>query len=152
MNFLTEDFKDFLNLLQKNNIKFLICGGHAVGYHGYPRLTRVFDLLFEPTEENADKIMKTLHEFGFGFGNIGISKKVFSSEGSAITLGVQPNQIDLLTSVSEVKTSEIFQRAVKGKLEEFDVLFISKEDLIKCKKSAGRLKDLADIEELEKIK
>jgi len=146
---LTDDLRDFINLLIKYEVKFLICGGHAVGFHGYPRLTMDFDLLLNPTEESANRIMKVLQEFGFG--EAGIKREVFLQEGTAITLGVQPNQIDLLTSVSKVATHDIFKNAVNGKLEEFDVLYISKDDLIKCKKAAGRAKDLADVEELEKI-
>ena len=146
---LTDDFRDFIDLLIKNEVEFLICGGHAVGFHGYPRLTMDFDLLFNPTEKNADKIMKVLGEFGFG--KAGISREAFLAEGTAITLGVQPNQIDLLTSASSQPTKEIFQNAVNGKLENFEVLYISKDDLIQAKKNAGRTKDLADVEELEKI-
>lgn len=146
---LTDDFRDFINLLINHEVKFLICGGHAVGFHGYPRLTMDFDLLCEPSELNAQKIMNVLDEFGFG--NAGITKTAFLQDGTAVTLGVQPNQIDLLTSVSKVATHDIFKNAVNGKLEEFDVLYISKDDLITCKKAAGRAKDLADVEELEKI-
>jgi len=149
MNILTKDFKDFLTLLQKNNVKFLICGGHAVGFYGYPRLTMDFDLLIEPSKENAERIINALNEFGFG--SCGITESAFLEEGTAVTLGAQPNQIDLLTSVSNVSTYEIFKNAVNGQLEDFDILYISKDDLIKCKKAAGRLKDLADVEELEKM-
>ena len=149
MNILTKDFEDFLTLLQKYNVRFLICGGHAVGFYGYPRLTMDFDLFIEPNEKNAKKIINVLNEFGFG--NAGITESAFLEAGTAITLGAQPNQIDLLTSVSDVSTHDIFKNAVKGKLGDFNLLYISKDDLIKCKKAAGRLKDLADIEELEKI-
>ena len=149
MNILTKDFEDFLTLLQKYNVSFLICGGHAVGFYGYPRLTMDFDLLIEPNKENAKKIINVLNEFGFG--NAGITEAAFLEAGTALTLGAQPNQIDLLTSVSDVSTHDIFKNAVKGKLGDFNLLYISKDDLIKCKKAVGRLKDLADIEELEKI-
>ena len=149
MNILTEDFKDFLKLLQKYKVKFLVCGGHAVGFYGYPRLTMDFDLLIEPDKENAVKLINALNEFGFG--KCGITESAFLKEGTAVTLGSQPNQIDLLTSVGCVSTYEVFKHAVEGKLEDFNILYISKEDLIKCKKAAGRLKDLADVEELEKI-
>jgi hypothetical protein len=141
--------KDFISLLQKHKVEFLICGGHAVGFYGYPRLTMDFDFLFQPTSYNAEKIMNVLKEFGFG--DAGIPESAFLSEGTAVTLGVQPNQIDLLTSVSSINTESIFNNAVKGKLEDFEVLYISKYDLIQCKKAAGRAKDLADVEELEKI-
>jgi len=148
MNF-TTDFNDFIELLIKHQVEFLICGGHAVGYYGYPRLTMDFDILLNPTDENAIKTMNVLEEFGFG--EAGINKEAFLYEGTAITLGVQPNQIDLLTSVSTQPTEEVFKHAQKGKLEDFDVLYIAKEDLIRAKKEAGRAKDLADIEELAKI-
>ena len=146
---LTDDFRDFIDLLIRHEVEFLICGGHAVGFHGYPRLTMDFDLLLKPTEKNADKIMKVLGEFGFA--KAGINREAFLAEGTAITLGVQPNQIDLLTSASSQPTEEIFKNAVKGKLENFEVLYISKGDLIQAKKAAGRAKDIADVEELEKI-
>ncbi len=149
MNDLTKDFKEFLQLLEKHKVKFLVCGGHAVGFYGYPRLTMDFDMLIYPSKANAARVMAALDEFGFG--KAGIPLEAFLREGSAITLGVQPNQIDLLTSVSAQPVAEIFKNAVQGKLEGFDVLFIAKEDLISAKKSSKRLKDRADAEELEKI-
>ena len=150
LGILTEDFKDFIRLLQGYGVEFLICGGHAVSFHGYPRLTMDFDILINPTTENADKMMKVLTDFGFG--DVGISKELFLREGTAITMGVQPNQIDLLTSVGAcVETVNVFENAVPGRLEQFDVLYISKADLIAAKRAAGRAKDLADVEELLKI-
>lgn len=145
----TDDFRDFISLLTKHEVQFLVCGGHAVSFHGYPRLTMDFDLLVKTSEHNADRIMKVLEEFGFG--QAGIDRKLFLQEGTAITLGAQPNQIDLLTSVSSQSTEEVFRHATRGKLEDFDVLYISKRDLIRAKKEAGRKKDIADLEELEKI-
>ncbi|MBN1865173.1 MAG: hypothetical protein JW808_09760 [Victivallales bacterium] len=146
---LTKDFEDFIELLIKHKVEFLVCGGHAVGYHGYPRLTMDFDLLVNPNEKNAEKIMAALDEFGFG--KSGINKELFLQEGTAVTLGVQPNQIDLLTSVSSQPTKDVLKHAVTGKLAQFDVLYISREDLIRAKKEAGRPKDIADIYELDKI-
>ncbi|NOY74278.1 MAG: hypothetical protein GXP32_00610 [Kiritimatiellaeota bacterium] len=146
---LTDDFRDFIALLIEHNIDFLVCGGHAVGFHGYPRLTMDFDILVKPSEENADGMMLVLNEFGFG--NAGIERSVFLSEGTAVTMGVQPNQIDLLTSISSQPTNEVFENVVPGKLENFEVAFVSRDDLIRAKKEAARLKDLADVEELQKI-
>ena len=147
---LTNDYRDFITLLFKHDVAFLVCGGHAVGFHGYPRLTMDFDLLIKPTKENAAKTMLALNEFGFG--KAGIPETAFLQPGTAVTLGVQPNQIDLLTSVGKtLETKDVFENAVFGRLEELDVLYISKQDLLTAKKAAGRAKDLADVEELEKI-
>ena len=107
-----------------------------------------FDLLVNPENKNAERIMAALEEFGFG--KAGINKELFLQEGTAVTLGVQPNQIDLLTSVSSQPTGDVFKNAVTGKLATYNVLYISKDDLIRAKREAGRAKDLADLEELEK--
>ncbi len=149
-SFLTDDFKDFLHCLRKHGVEFLVCGGHAVVFHGYPRLTMDFDILVKPSPENAAKIVQALNEFGFG--DAGIPMEAFLAEGTAVTLGAQPNQIDLLTSVGPgISTSSVFRNAVSGKLEDFEVLYISKDDLIAAKKAAGRPKDMADVDELLKV-
>jgi predicted nucleotidyltransferase len=141
--------RDFLNLLGMHRVEYLICGGHAVAFHGYPRLTMDLDILVRPSPENSVRIMNALHDFGFG--NAGIPQDGFSKRGTAITLGVQPNQIDLLTSVGITDDDTIFERAVDGKLDGISVKYISVGDLVKAKREAGRPKDLADINELIKF-
>lgn len=146
---LSKDLIDFINLLKKNDVAFAICGGHAVGFHGYPRATLDLDILLLPNEENAKKIIFTLHEFGFG--NCGIPLEAFLKEKTAITLGEQPNQIDLLTSMSLDSTKDILSRSIEGALESISVLYVGREDLIRAKKEAARPKDLADLDELRKF-
>jgi hypothetical protein len=130
-------------------VEFLICGGHAVSFHGYPRMTMDMDILIKPNQKNARRLMTALNEFGFG--QAGIPEEAFLKEGTAVTLGVQPNQIDLLSSVSKQNVENIFKNAILGKLENFSVLYISKQDLLRAKREAGRPKDIADLDELEKM-
>ena len=146
---ISTDIKTLINLFIKHKVKFAVCGGHAVAHHGYPRMTMDIDLLIEPSEENANRIMAALDQFGFG--NAGIPEEAFTSEKTAITLGQQPNQIDLLTSMSNASTSEIIKNSVPGRLAEINLNFVSRADLIEAKRQAGRPKDLADLDELEKI-
>ena len=144
---LSEGMIDFLEILLKNQVEFLVCGGHAVGFHGYPRMTMDFDLLVKPSEENAKNLLVALSEFGFG--NVPeLSKEVFCKRGTAFTLGVQPNQIDLLTSVSSQEESEIFANCVSGVLAGIELKIISFDDLMRAKKEAGRLIDQLDFAEL----
>ncbi len=35
---LNKDFKEFIELLNSNRVKYLVVGGYAVALHGYPRL------------------------------------------------------------------------------------------------------------------
>ncbi|EDM25206.1 hypothetical protein LNTAR_03219 [Lentisphaera araneosa HTCC2155] len=147
---LSEDMKEFLVLLQKYEIDFLVCGGHAVAFYGYPRMTLDFDLLIKPNIENAKKIIKCLHEFGFG-GIKELTEERFYQRGTVFTLGAQPNQIDLLTSVSSQNEQEIFANKVLGELDGFELGFICLEDLLRAKKEANRLKDQVDVQELEAL-
>lgn len=147
MSLLSDDIHDLLEIMTQNGVEFAICGGHAVAYHGYPRMTMDVDILLLPTPENAKRIMKSLKQFGFG--DAGIPATAFTRDGTAITLGEQPNQVDLLTSMSKEPVINILQHAVWGELAGIKVRFVSRNDLIQAKRQAGRPKDLADLAELE---
>ena len=145
---ISQDIRDLLRLFRKHAVEFAICGGHAVGFHGYPRLTMDIDILVTPDPENAKRIMCALR--AFGFGQAGIPDTAFVRKGTAVTLGVQPNQVDLLTSMSRTPTRDILSRAVAGRLAGVPVRFVARKDLLEAKRQAGRKKDLADIEGLRK--
>ncbi len=147
---LTDDFREFITLLHKYDVSFAICGGHAVAFYGFPRLTMDFDILILPNEVNAKKLMMALSDFGFG--NIPqLNENLFQNEGTVFSLGVQPNQIDLLTSMSSQSVEDIFSHKVEGTLDGLNVYYVSKDDLIRAKKEANRLKDQLDIEELNNV-
>jgi hypothetical protein len=143
---ISRDIRDLLRLFRKHGVNFAVCGGHAVAFHGYPRVTMDIDLLVVPGPENASRIMHALRDFGFG--KAGIPETAFLKKGTAVTLGVQPNQVDLLTSMSRTPAHDILSRAVVGRLAGVPVRFVGLKDLLAAKKEAGRSKDLADIEGL----
>ncbi len=147
MTEISSDMEDLLNILVHHRVDFLICGGHALAFHGYVRMTLDLDILVRPTTDNAAKLKDALTEFGFG--EAGIPWKEFENEGTAVSLGVQPNQVDILTSVSSQSTDEIFANAVQGIMAGQNVAFINRQDLVRAKKEAGRSKDQMDLEELQ---
>jgi len=106
-------------------------------------------LWIHPGRKNAGKIINALEEFGFGAS--GISEEAFLNTGSAVTLGSQPNQIDLLTSMSSHSTAQIISRAETVEMKGVRVKMVSYEDLMIAKREAGRPKDLIDYEELTKM-
>jgi hypothetical protein len=59
------DFKEFLKLLNENKVRYLLIGGYAVGYHGYPRATNDMDVWIAVHPDNAGRMVNVLHEFGF---------------------------------------------------------------------------------------
>ena len=74
---LNSDFKEFIQLLNDNQVKYLVIGGYAVAIHGHPRYTKDIDIWIEMTPENADKLLNALNQFGFG--SLGLSPQDFQS-------------------------------------------------------------------------
>lgn len=145
---ITQDMVDFILFLKKHKVRFVLVGGFAVSYYGYVRTTQDIDVLVFPSPANAKKMIKVLKNFGFG--GIGFSQVVFEKEGTAIHLGAEPNRIDILTSLKGVSNDSIFLHKKLVRFRNILLNVISYEDLLKCKRSSSRLKDLADVEMLEK--
>ncbi len=144
---LNKDFREFLKLLAKHKIKYLIVGGYAVGFHGYPRYTKDLDIWIKPEKKNAEKILKLLDDFGFG--KTGISIDDLNSEGKFILLGNPPNRIDIVTSCDGIEFDECYSKKVKVKFGKININFIDLENLKKNKKAVNRAQDIADIKNLE---
>lgn len=143
----SQDFKEFVTLLQKNNAEYLIVGGYAVGVHGHPRFTGDLDIWLNPSPENARRILATVNEFGFSSFNL--TELDFIKEGNVIQLGYPPLRIDLLTSIDGVSFQECFENRKAVEMESVTVNFIGYWDLIKNKKETGRPRDIDDIEHLK---
>ena len=148
--FFSGDMRDLMNLFEKYSVQYLLVGGFAVNYYGYVRTTMDIDILVFPSQKNANQIILALKEFGFGSADIPID--YFSKEGCAVHLGVEPNRIDILTKLKDISNRQIFNNSKKIQYDGLELNIISKEDLLESKKKSSRLKDLADAEELEKLK
>jgi len=145
---LSKDLREFLALLNSNEVEYLVVGAFAVAYHGFPRFTADLDLLVRPSEANARRILAALDEFGFGSLRIEIVDLV--SPGKVVQLGVKPNRIDILTSISGIEYDGAWNTRVQGNLEGIATQFIGRDSLIRNKESTGRAKDAGDAEELRK--
>ena len=146
---LDKDFKEFIELLNEHKVKYLIIGGYAVNFHGYPRYTKDIDLWLWMTKSNIKKLIKAIKEFGFGSLNLKIDD--FMTPENIVQLGYEPYRIDLLMEVDGVDFEECYKRRTEAELDRTEVKFLSLEDLITAKKVSGRLQDLADAEQLEKL-
>ena len=145
---LSKDLREFVALLNSNEVEYLVVGAFAVAYYGYPRYTGDLDLLVRASEQNAPRILKTL--LGFGFGALEITEEDLLSPGKVIQLGVQPNRIDILSSISGVSFEEAWGSRQEGTLDGLPTNFIGRGALIKNKRATCRSKDLGDAEELSK--
>lgn len=143
---LPPDFREFLKLFLKHEVRFLVIGGFAVIYHGHPRLTLDIDLWVERSRENGERILKALKDFGFPAPEV--TAEDFEKEGQIIRMGIKPTMIKVLTSIPGVVFAESHPHRVMVDLRGLVVPFISLKDLKTNKKASGRLKDLQDLEEL----
>ena len=105
-------------------------------------------MLVEPSPDNAKRVLRALREFGFS--NLNLSEADLVEKGSIVQLGIAPNRIDLVTTLSGVAFEEAWKSRVVGELEGLAVNVIGLDALISNKESTGRLKDRADVEELKK--
>ena len=140
----SKDFKEFIELLNKNNVNYLLVGGYAVGYHSRPRYTEDIDIWIEPSLENAKKIIHVLNKFGFTGVSVSIEELIQPEK--IIQLGLPPQRIDILTSIDGVNFNDAWERRIVDSFGDIPVFIISLKDLIKNKSSSGRIKDLQDIE------
>ncbi|MGA2172110.1 MAG: hypothetical protein ABSG82_03730 [Sedimentisphaerales bacterium] len=143
---LPRDFKEFLKLLNAHSIEYLLIGGYAVGYYGYPRATADIDIWIATNPVNADRIVAALKEFGFNPPDL--SPNLFLKEWQIIRMGVPPFRIELVTTISGVGFSECYAQRVMAELDGVKVNLISLKHLKANKKASGRHQDIADLEKL----
>jgi predicted nucleotidyltransferase len=143
---LPQDFKEFLRLLNSEQIEYLIVGGYAVAYHGYPRPTGDLDIWVEVSRDTAARLVVALEKFGFG--RAGATEELFLEPGRVIRLGEPPVRIELLTSITGVAFVTCRQRSIMADFDGVPAYVISREDLITNKVAAGRDRDRDDVRHL----
>ena len=141
-----KDFKELLKLLNSRKVKYLVVGGYAVGYYGYPRPTGDIDIWIMISEENAMRMVDALKEFGFGSPDL--SENLFLKERSLVRLGNPPVRIEIMTSATGVSFEGCYGRKVTDTVDGVKIDLISLEDLKKNKRAVGTHKDLNDLEKL----
>ena len=146
---LNENFVDFINLLNEHKVKYVLVGGWAVIFEGYSRNTGDMDILIEREPKNADKLLLVIKDF-LG-STIEFEKEDFLKEENVIMMGRPPFRIDILTDISGVSFKEVYESSKIYEDEGFKIRCIHINELIKNKKATGRVKDLGDVDMLEKI-
>lgn len=143
---LNRDFQEFLKSFVQHDVRFLIIGGYALAAHGHPRYTKDLDVWVWPDPANVDRILAALDDFGFG--SLGLNPEDFMEPGVIVQLGREPQRIDLLTFATGLEFGPAFDNRVLVEIGGVEVPFVSVDDLRTNKTATGRLRDLADVEEL----
>ena len=143
---LEPDLREFIELLNAREVRYVIVGAIALAHHGRVRYTGDIDFFVEASERNAALLTDVLDQFGFA--NVGIDKEDFTALDQIVQLGVEPHRMDLMTSISGVAFEEAWNSREYGELDGLRVPFISRELLKRNKKAVGRTQDLADLDYL----
>ncbi len=144
---LNKDFKEFIELLNENKVRYLVVGGYAVAFHGHPRYTKDLDVWIELSSDNANKIIDALKKFGFG--SLGLKPDDFLQSDQIIQLGYPPNRIDILTTLKDLKFEDCYKAKIGVEIKGLPIYFIDIENLKKNKRATGRPQDIADADNLE---
>ncbi len=143
MTQLPPDFKEFLRLLNSKEVEYLIVGGYAVGYYGFPRATGDIDIWIAISATNAEKTVNALKEFGFLVP--GLSTELFLEPDRIVRMGMPPFRIEILTSISGVEFNECYLKRTNAVLDTVPVSLIDIDNLKLNKQASGRPKDLNDL-------
>jgi predicted nucleotidyltransferase len=143
---LPPDFKEFLKLLSDHEVEYLLVGGYAVAYHGYPRATADMDIWVAINPHNAQRLVDAIRAFGFEMPEL--SPDVFLKKDQVIRMGVPPIRIEIVTTASGVDFEECYAARLVDELDGVAVSVINLEHLKINKKAAGRHRDLDDLEHL----
>ena len=148
-NIFHEDFRDFLNALNKADVRYILVGGYSVVLHGYSRTTGDMDLWMERTSENYERIIKAFQIFGMPLFDMTESNFLSHPIWDVFTFGTPPVAIDIMVKIEGLNFEDVFQKSVYFEDDDLKIRTINRNDLIAAKKIAGRAKVINDLENLE---
>jgi predicted nucleotidyltransferase len=145
----SRDYEEFIESLNRLGARYLIVGAHAVAFHARPRATKDLDLFIQPTPENGERVLDAIRDF-LGT-DLGVRVEDLTTPGQIVQLGVAPTRIDLLSRVAGIENFEAaWERRVDSEFGDVPAHFLSLDDLIQAKTSAGRDLDKADLRALRR--
>lgn len=144
------DFSDLFSELSAAGAEFLLVGAHAVMFYAAPRYTKDLDIWIRPSRDNAQRVYRALAAFGAPLDELTVDD--LAVEGTIFQLGMAPNRIDIVTSITGVDFTSAWGRRVATTYGQVPVHVLSIEDLMTNKRAVGRPQDLIDLEHLERAR
>lgn len=146
--YLTQDYQDIIELFNQNHVRYLIAGAYSMGVFGYARSTYDIDIWIAKDDENIDKVLISLEEFGVPFA---LDKKDLQKKDNVIQIGIVPNRIDILTDIDGVNFEDAWENRHIKQLGDINANILDIHDIIKNKSATQRPKDQLDLIELYKL-
>lgn len=147
-NIFNDDFRDFIQALNDNNVEYILVGGYAVILHGYRRTTGDMDIWVKRTRQNYFKLAKAFFSFGLPVFDMTEEEFLDSSVADVFSFGRPPVSIDIITNLKGVEFDKAFPNSMQFEENGLLIRFIHLNNLLESKKAVGRYKDLDDIEKL----
>lgn len=145
---LNSDYKEMLQILLEEDVKFIVVGAYALAVHGYPRATGDLDIWIKPDSQNASKVLCCLKRFGAPLYSL--TEKDLMENETVFQIGVIPRRIDIITSITGVEFDEAYDDCIKVQIDGMEIPVLSLEKLLKNKEATGREKDALDAKLLRK--
>ena len=136
-----------LSMLSAAGAEYLVVGAHALAAYGHVRATGDLDIWVRPTPENAERVWAAVTKFGAPHRDISVAD--FYTPDTVFQIGVAPNRIDLLTSISGVEFDSAWKCRTPASVNDVSFFVIGRHELLQNKRASGRPKDLADVAWLE---
>lgn len=143
---LPPDFKEFLRLLNCHTVDYLVIGGFAVGFHGYPRATSDIDIWISKSPENVIRVVAAIREFGFDTPNL--TPELFLQQRKIVRMGHPPVRIEVMNEIDGVTFEDCRSGRVLTEFDGISVHVIGLADLRRNKTASARPKDLDDLQQL----
>ena len=147
--YLTDDYRDIIEIFNEQKVRYLIVGAYAMATFGYSRSTYDIDLWIDKKEDNIDKVLLSLDEFGVPFE---IKKGDLEKDNSVIQIGVAPIRIDILTDIDGVNFEDAYKQRVEHDFGKLKASVLHIDDILKTKIASNRSRDKIDVIELKKLK
>jgi hypothetical protein len=150
---LPPDFADLFVCLNEAGVEYMLVGGYAVNAYGYVRATEDLDVWVRPSPKNAARVMQAMKTFGLPPGlRADDLARIEGRPPTGFRFGRRPLAVDLLTSVVGITFDSAWPDSVVRDFDGLEIRIIGIEALLANKRATKRLKDAADVEELERLR
>lgn len=146
---LNRNFREMLSALNEAHAEFLLVGAYAMAAHGCPRATGDLDIWVRPTLENAERVWSALGQFKAPLSKISMTD--FRTPDVVYRIGVPPERIDILTSITGVEFEQAWADRLSVEVDGLMITVIGLRQLHQNKLATGRPKDVLDARVLEQL-
>lgn len=151
INVLYDEHQVVLRKLLEKGVDFILVGGYAVIAHGYERTTGDMDIWVRPDNENKLMLLNALSELDFDEDGLNYLREQNFEDHYVFSIGDEPLKIDFITHISGITYGEARPEAHIIELEGINLPILQLHHLVLSKIANGRLKDKADVEQLQRI-